>query len=116
MLVLPEGNRADALHVAPGAVRALTEPYEVRVIVTLRTLGAGAAVEGAAVVEGGGAVGAKALGVFAAVVWTESARVSGEGAAAALPPHEATVHAESTKHRISRTGIAIPPHPDRLET
>jgi len=42
VLVLPEGSLADALHVAPGAVRALTEPYAVRVIVTLRALEVGA--------------------------------------------------------------------------
>jgi hypothetical protein len=51
VLVLPEGSRADALHVAPGDVRALTEPYAVRVIVRLRTLEVGASVGGATVDE-----------------------------------------------------------------
>jgi hypothetical protein len=115
VLVLPEGSRADALHVAPGAVRALTEPYAVRVIVTLRTPELGAAVAGGAVDGGREAVAADGLVVLSAVVWAESARVSAEGVAPESPPHDATANAESMKNPVSRPRIAIPPHPDRLK-
>ena len=53
MLSLPEGNRAEALQVAPGAVWTLIEPYTERVIVTERAAGCGAVVAAAGVVVPG---------------------------------------------------------------
>jgi len=92
VLVLPEGNRADALHVAPGAVCALTAPYVERVTVILSA--------------GLGVVDARCAVVAAGVDCPASERVSGFGGLSVAAAHDPAIAARN-KHELKRPSFLI---------